>query len=126
MLCGCGPESIERSTATLQCHTSITLKGTIEQKTFPGPPNYDDITKNPENYWILKLRDPVDVAKDPDSPAPDESQPQKDVREIQLVTDYGKYRQFLGREVVVTGSLWQGFTVHHKTAVLMDVEEIHL
>jgi hypothetical protein len=40
--------------------------------------------------------------------------------------DYKAYQQFLDRKVVVTGELTQGFTVHHKTAVLIDVRDIKL
>ena len=52
------------------------------------------------------------------------------VRDVQLNMDvhlnanYNAYRQILNKRVVVTGELPQGFTVHHKTAVLIDVEDI--
>ena len=58
---------------------------------------------------------------------PDENKPQLKVREIQLVLNgerYGKFREFLIKKVVVKGALWQGYSVHHKTAVLMEVEDM--
>jgi hypothetical protein len=33
---------------------------------------------------------------------------------------------YLNKTVVVTGKLTQGFTVHHKTAILIDVLDIKL
>jgi len=63
-------------------------------------------------------------------PVPDENKPQLDVRDVQLNLDvhldanYKAYQQFLNKEVVVTGELTQGFTVHHKTAVMMWVRDI--
>ena len=57
-------------------------------------------------------------------PDPDENEPQLNVRDVQLNLDYNAYRKFLNKKVVVTGELTQGFTVHHKTAVLIDVREI--
>lgn len=108
--------------------------GTIRNETFPGPPNYKDISKGdePEDYWILKLHAPIDVAKDPEYPVPDENEPQLNVRDVQLNLDvhlngdYKAYRKFLNKKVVVTGELTQGFTVHHKTAVLIYVQDIKL
>lgn len=108
-----------------QCQPHLAkLVGTIKNDGFPGPPNYDDSTKNPEDYWILKLAHPIDVAEDPDFPAPDENKPQLNVREVQLNLDYNAYRQYLNRRVIVVGKLMQGFTVHHKTAVLINVQDI--
>ena len=129
LLAGCSTPSHNNF---LQCRTEVKLEGTIEDKVFPGPPNYKDISKGDEaeDYWSLKLRDPIDVAEDPEYPAPDENRPQRKVREVQLNMDvhlngdYQDYRQFLDQRVEVQGELTQGFTVHHKTAVLIDVREI--
>ena len=122
-----------RTNAFLKCAPyGVKLVGTIKDVMFPGPPNYKDITKGdePEDYWILKLHDPINVAKDPGYPVPDGNEPQLNVRDLQLNldvhlnADYNAYRQFLNKKVVVTGELSQGFTVHHKTAVLVWVQDI--
>src|SRR4051812_34808294 len=62
----------------------VALVGTIHKQTFPGRPNYEDIAKGdePEVYWILRLKDPVDVigAKDAEVDVTERA-----VREVQLV-----------------------------------------
>jgi hypothetical protein len=68
----------------------------------------------------------VNVDEDPEYLVPDENSPELNVSDVQLHLDYSAYQQFLNKEVVVTGELTQGFTVHHKTAVLIDVREIKL
>jgi hypothetical protein len=117
----------------LKCTPNIVkLVGTILNETFPGQPNYKDIKKGDEieKCWILKLSEPIDVAEDPEYPAPDENSPQLNVRDVQLNldvhlnADYKAYQQFLDKRVVVTGELTQGFTVHHKTAIMMWVRDI--
>ena len=131
MLLGC-KHSIHK--ALLKCGPVVELVGTIQNETFPGPPNYADIRKGDESeqYWILKLRKPIDVAEDPDFPVPDENSPQLNVHDLQLNLDvhlnanYRAYTKFLNKTVVVTGELAQGFTVHHKTAVLIYVRDIKL
>jgi len=110
----------------------VKLVGTIRDEVFPGPPNYESIKKGdePESYWILKLNEPIDVAEDPEYPVPDENTPQLNVRDVQLVldvylnADYKAYQQYLNKKVIVMGELSQGFTVHHKTAVLIWVRDI--
>ena len=113
----------------VQCspHT-VKLVGVIKNQTFPGPPNYESVAKGdePEDYWILTLDKPIDVAEDPDYPVPDENRPQLNQRELQidLGGDYTTYAKLLGKKVEVTDSLSQGFTVHHKTPVMIGAREI--
>jgi hypothetical protein len=130
-----GCKSAPNKNTLLKCEPyTVKLVGTIKDEIFPGPPNYKDISKGdePEEYWILRLKEPVDVAEDPDYPVPEENSPQLNVRDIQLNldvhlnSDYKAYQQFLNKEVEVTGDLTQGFTVHHKTAVLIEVRDIKL
>ena len=86
----------------------------------------------PDDYWILTLDKPIDVAEDPAYPVPDENRPQLNQRELQvnlddkLNADYATYQKFLGKKVEVTGELSQGFTVHHKTPVMIWVREIRV
>ena len=108
------------------------LVGVIKNQTFPGPPNYESVVKGdaPEDYWILTLDAPIDVAEDLAYPVPDENRPQLNQRELQfnlddnLNADYAAYQKFLGRKVEVTGELSQGFTVHHKTPIMIGVSGI--
>jgi len=78
----------------------------------------------------LKLDAPIDVDKDSEYPAPEENRPQLNQRDLQLNLDvylkgdYKAYQQFLGKKVEVTGELTQGFTVHHKTPVMIRVRDI--
>lgn len=61
---------------------------------------------------------------------PDENSLQLDVSDVQLNldvhlnADYKAYQQFLDKRVVVSGELTQGFTVHHKTPVMVWVRDI--
>jgi hypothetical protein len=105
----------------------IELHGTMVRKTFPGPPNYDDIHKGDraETYWLLKLDSPVCV--DEGKVSPDLNPAQKDIHTVQLVLDedgYKKYRRLVGKRVVTTGSLFGEITAHHHTPVLLQVKSI--
>ena len=68
-----------------------------------------------EDYWILCLDKPIDVAEDLAYPVPDENRPQLNQRELQvnlddkLNADYAAYQKLLGKKVEVTGELSQGF-----------------
>jgi hypothetical protein len=78
----------------------------------------------------LTGKEPIDVAEDPAYPVPDENRPQLNQRELQvnldenLNADYAAYQKLLGKKVEVTGELSQGFTVHHKTPVMIGVSQI--
>lgn len=105
----------------------IELRGTIIRKTFPGPPNYDNIRKGDaaETYWLLKLDSPVCV--NADKVRPDQNPAQKDLRTVQLVLDgevYKKYRGLVGKHVVAKGSLFGQITAHHHTPVLLRTKNI--
>ena len=119
----------------LKCSPNIVeLEGTIQDQIFPGQPNYKSVANGDEreDCWVLELREPVNVAEDPEYPVPDENTPQLNVSKMQLNLDvyfnanYNAYKEFLGKRVMVTGELSQGFTVHHKTAILMWVRDIKL
>jgi hypothetical protein len=102
----------------------VTLTGTLVRKTFPGPPNYEDVRHGdrPETYWFLKLSKPVCV--DEDKAQPDLNPAHKKIRTIQLVVPvefYKKYKDLLGQQVVVTGTLFGAHTAHHVTPVLLTV-----
>ena len=103
--------------------TVVQLIGTINKKTFPGPPNFESVRKGdkPETYWVLHLPDTVCMQPTADYDAVDA------VTDLQLILtqkQYALYRKFLGRRVNVTGKLLQAHTGHHHTPVLMEVTGI--
>src|SRR5208283_4683320 len=98
----------------------VTLHGTLTRKTFPGPPNYQDIRKGDkaEKAWFLDLDLPLCV--DADRSEPDLNPSQKNIRKVQLVLEAGAagmYKELLGRRVVATGTLFGAHTGHHHTPV---------
>lgn len=108
--------------------TVVIMHGTIVRRTFPGPPNYDNIHKGDraETYWLLKLDTPVCV--DEKQASPDLNPAAKGIRAVQLVMmdvdAYKKYRELVGKRVIAKGSLFGQITAHHHTPVLMKVKSI--
>lgn len=107
----------------------VELKGIIVRRTIPGPPNYEDMSKGdaPETYWILVLKKPRCV----DTQAEDGINiNEANVKEIQLVfsgnADYERYKNFIGKKVSVSGTLFHAHIGHHHTAVLLMVQNIRL
>jgi hypothetical protein len=103
---------------------AVTLTGRLVQQTYPGPPDYESVTRadEPLVIWVLQLDRGicVDGSNSSDPSAYNE-------REIQLVlgTDqyagsrqYGPYRQLLGAKVTVTGTLLPGGARYNKRLVL--------
>jgi len=108
----------------------VSLNGKIIRKTFPGPPNYEDIKTGdePETYWILIVTRPFCVnAITDDSIYSSES----GIKEVQLVfmaasAEYKKYKNLVGKNVIVRGQLFPMQTGHHHTNVLITVKDITL
>lgn len=100
---------------------TVTLKGRMIRQTFAGPPNYENIRKGdkPETYWILHLTRPICVNGE---------KAKTNVSDIQLVfvdeKQYVRYRDLLGKRVIVSGKLFHAHTGHHHTNVLLTVAEI--
>lgn len=104
----------------------VTVSGVVDTRTFPGPPNYENIAAGdrPETYWLLKLSNNVCVtgAKDDDLNTSED-----DVTEMQLLLDdkqYNVYRRLVGKKVIVTGTLFHQHTGHHRTKVLLTVAKV--
>ena len=99
----------------------ITLNGTIERKTLPGPPNYESVAKGdqPEVIWVLHLVKPICVT------ATGDWEEEKNVVEVQLVfpesRQYGRYESLVSQRVSVSGKLFHAHTGHHHTKVLLTV-----
>jgi len=107
----------------------VKIKGKYFQKTFPGPPNYESIKKGdrPETQSILKLDNTICAA----ITSQEKSWIKwiiRDVKEVTLVfLKKGIYKnEYLMQRVVVTGTLWEAHTAHHRTPLLMTVKNIYL
>ncbi len=96
-------------------------------KVFPGPPNYKDLQRGdtPEVLWLLNLAAPICVNQD--KAQPDLNPSHKKIQTIQLVLPvefFSKYKDLLGKRIIVTGSLFGAHTIHHRTAVLFTVSSL--
>jgi len=109
--------------------TVVKIVGVFYRKTFPGPPNYESVEKGdtPETQWILKLDNPICV----NGTLQEEFWKKwviRDVKEVTLVFFqkgmYRKYEPLMQKKVVVTGTLWEANTGHHRTPILITVKEI--
>lgn len=102
--------------------TKVLIRGTLEQRTFPGPPNFESIEKGDaaETGYYLKPGKPVCTQARPD----EKLSSYQNQRLIQLVLSHEQYQQLqpqLGQTVRLKGSLFESSTGHHHTPVLMTV-----
>ena len=107
---------------------TVELSGTLTERTFPGPPNYENVKSGdkPETYWILQLKSPVDV-----SPLEEDDINYRvlNVRNIQLVLSADVRDPLLLRRnqrVLVMGTLYSAISGHHHTRVLIEVLSMQL
>lgn len=102
----------------------VELEGTLVIKTFFGPPNYgeDPGTDEKEDTRILSLDKPINI-RSKDETDPVLGPTERDVRELQLVFD-GNLRKWVGKKLMVRGTLFHAHTGHHHTDVLLAVETI--
>ncbi len=106
----------------------VTLVGKVVAKTFPGPPNYEDVKKGdrPERVLLLVLDRPISVkGKVPD---PEGLYPTvRDIHQVQLWVPegrsrvWGRLKKVVGKRVAVTGRLSHAITGHHRTPIQMEV-----
>jgi len=109
---------------------TVTLEGYIKIITYPGPPNYESIKNGdrPEKCAILFLKEPICVKADPKSNEYNEDEINQ-VR-IQLVPSesvpgFSPYATHKKRKYYrLKGTLFHWITGHHRTPVLMTVNEI--
>jgi hypothetical protein len=105
----------------------VQLVGQLYEKSFPGPPNYEDINKGDEEEicWLIKTTKEFCVNEgDPDYGSEVHHQ-----SEVQLVMTsafdfYETKKSLLGQKVAVQGTLFPKMTGHHKTEVLITVESL--
>lgn len=103
----------------------VSLSGTLERKTFPGAPGFEDVKQGDEaeTGYYLRLPSPVCVA----ASARTEEAGHADLRELQLVLDRAQYAHLageMGQTVRLTGTLLEASTGHHHTPVLLKVDAI--
>jgi TPR repeat protein len=105
--------------------TNNILRGTVVEKVFPGPPNFESIEggDKPMRRLILQLDSTVDVPADNKD---DMNEAEEDVQEVQLnfSDKYPEKKGLNGKMVEVTGGIYHSHTGYHCTAVLMDVKNL--
>lgn len=126
LLCGFAASAQEKDWLSYY-PTVVELKGTLRVKLYYGPPNYGENPKTDakEEMLILTLSKPVSVRGNPDPEAKFDRQSVKNIRKIQLVLTMPD-KKFIGKTVLVKGTLFHAFTGHHHTDVLMNVRSIKL
>ncbi|MBN2317476.1 MAG: DUF4431 domain-containing protein [Acidobacteria bacterium] len=120
--------SVSLNVAVAQCleyePNVVNLSGTLIRETYPGPPDFENVSKGdePETIWVLQLKDAVCVF------ASDEINVREDgVKEVQLILkpeQYRQYRNLLGQQVQVTGTLFRSHTGHHYKPLLLKTSDI--
>ena len=103
------------------------ISGILVSKTYPGPPNYEDIKKGdqPETGWYLKLAEPICLV----GTLGDElnSEDVAGVSAVQLVLTHNEYvthARLVGKRVMATGTFFRAHTGHHHTPVLLTVTSL--
>ena len=100
----------------------VSLSGTLVRQTYPGPPDYESVTKGdePQVVWVLLLDRRICVVdSNPRYPR------EYNEREVQLVLaadQYVQYRNLLGEKVIATGKLLHGGARYQKRLVLTASE----
>ena len=71
----------------LESNVTVTVTGTLERRTYPGPPNYESVAPGDlaETGFYLVLGRPICTTDD------ELAGPQSDVRLVQLVLDQASY-----------------------------------
>jgi hypothetical protein len=107
----------------------VTLKGTVILLNDYGPPNYGENPKTDEKvrYYTLQLDKPINVKADPKSDVNTDSFLNECLLQLVILSDNIEIlRAKLDKKVIVTGTLYQRFTGHHYTNVLIKVKKTEL
>lgn len=102
----------------------VTLEGTLESRSLPGPPNYVSIGRGdyPETVLFLILDEPVCVSGDPTSRRNGKSH--AGVAEVQVQIPLARARSLVGKRVRATGTLSGAHTRAHRTPVLLSARTL--
>jgi hypothetical protein len=103
----------------------VTVNGIVVKKTYPGPPNFEDVAQGdaPETGYYLQLIKPLCTQASED----EEASSHAGVQWLQLVLSPAQYAQLqprLGKAVRLRGTLFEGATGHHHTQVLLTVTRV--
>jgi|GEM_PF-6268706 hypothetical protein len=123
------------STASIQStEPSITLRGKLRLKLFPGPPEYGSIEEGDEaDYvWIVELDEPsfliaLNAPENELSLDLADIVKRKDAHDLILCLDGNLERtceEYKDQDVIVRGILFHAHTAHHYTPLLIDLEKI--
>ncbi len=109
----------------------VELQGTLELRTYPGPPNYESIQQGdkPEQCYYLKLFQPIDVKPAPNLESLINDVIEKNVNLIQLSIEkdalFLRLRNVgMNKKIKLKGTLFHRHTGHHHTEILMSVDTI--
>jgi hypothetical protein len=109
--------------ACLSYEGRVDLKGELGQAQFPGPPHYKDPTKGDklEGFLFLKLPKPVCIDVDSEKPDLNMAQQNLDLFEIEANQQtYDEYKDLVGKQIHLTGTLFGAIGYHHHTPVVID------
>ena len=106
----------------------VELTGKIWRETFPGPPNYKSIEDGdkPQTYWILTTEEPH-CGKAYSMESGNVYKLNGSFNRFQLVLsgkEYEKNQSLVFNRATVKGQLFSAYTGHHKTKMLIKVEEL--
>jgi hypothetical protein len=99
---------------------TLEVTGVLERRTYPGPPNYENIAKGDarETGYYLNLSKPLCVSRNLDAT----NVPTAGVRALQLVLDKtgpNRLRAKIGKRLTLRGTLAHAFTAHHHAELLL-------
>lgn len=110
--------------------------GTAKLETFPGPPNYEDISKgdHPESHWMLTPSIPINIKSCDDPKAQSTCSAANDVKKIQLIfdaTSQANNFKFFNKDLddpqlCVDGYLYRGITGHYYADIALRVTDFYV
>lgn len=110
---------------------TVRVSGVIRPQIFAGPPEFSSVEEGDEPilYWILHLDEPICVNESPIAPVINFGESNIKKLHIVIVSAdnlHNRRKHLLGKNVVLTGSLYHRITIWHRTKVLIVVYGIAL
>ena len=127
MLVACANlQSVSRAAENANCvdvrdSASLRFEGTLELRTFAGPPNYEDVRKGdtPEPTYILRLDNPTCAFGD------EFLDPKQKIDRLHISASGMGLRGFVGQRIAITGSeAFGAHTGHHHAPLVMMVKSV--
>ena len=111
----------------------VELHGKLTVQTFFGPPNFGENpeTDSKEDQPVLSLDEPINVCGKTEHDEAYESPSVGRVKDVTLVFQvpseaWTSHKAWIGKKVVVAGTLFHADTGHHHTDILMSLQSISL